>query len=213
LAKFISALKLENPILIGHSLGGVIATEYALRNQDKVRGLLLEDTGPPRGLPLSTLSEPFLLPLEFGSKMLMRNALRLAGLPRRGALAKALIEDALSASPGQYLAFSKAVSRWNVESVLPSLDIPILLVWGGKDRIMPLKIGRQYLHILSQAEMLIVPDAGHSPHLERPNAFAGALHQFIDRCVSESDSIISEISSRSLIDRISRWIRISIFGS
>jgi len=31
---------------------------------------------------------------------------------------------------------------------------------------------------------LTIPDAGHSPHLERPNAFAGALKQFVDQCVS-----------------------------
>jgi len=41
LDEFISTLDLENPILIGHSLGGVIATEYALRHPGSIRGLLL----------------------------------------------------------------------------------------------------------------------------------------------------------------------------
>jgi pimeloyl-ACP methyl ester carboxylesterase len=49
------------------------------------------------------------------------------------------------------------------------------------------------LQALPQAEMLVVPDAGHSPHLERPNAFAGALRQFIDQCVSNSGTSISEV--------------------
>lgn len=212
LAEFITVLNLKNPILVGHSLGGVVATEYSLRYPDTVRGLLLEDTGPPKGLPLSAFHGPFLLPLEFGSKLLMRNALRLAGLPRRGMLAKALVEDALAASSGQYIDFGIAVSRWNVESELPSLDLPVLLVWGGKDRIMSPRIAQHYLQTLPQADLLIIPDAGHSPHLERPNAFASILKQFVDQCASaESSPEFDEISPRNLRNRIIRWMRMTLF--
>jgi len=181
LAEFISALNLKNLILIGHSLGGVVATDYTLRNLNSVCGLLLEDTGPPNEILTGFFAQSLFIPLEFGSRILMRNALRLAGIPRRGDLARSLVLDALAASPGQYMAFTSAVSRWNVESDLPSLDVPTLIVWGSKDRIMPPRIGRLYLRSLPQAEMLIVPGAGHSPHLERPNFFAGALNQFIDK--------------------------------
>ncbi len=207
LAEFISALNLNNPILVGHSLGGVVATDFTLRHPSIVRGLLLEDTGPPNGLPSGLLSQSLLLPLEFGSRILMRNALRLAGIPKRGDLARALVQDAVAASPGQYLTFTRAVSRWNVESELPALDLPILLVWGGKDRITPPRIGRQYLQAIPQAEMLIVPSAGHSPHLERPNAFASILNQFIAQCVSTREVSKTEIDSKNLKDRIFSWMR------
>jgi len=103
----------------------------------------------------------------------------MAGIPRRGDLARALVQDAVAATPGQYLAFTSAVSRWNVEAELPELDLPVLLVWGAKDRIMHPRIGNQYLKALPQAEMLVVPDAGHSPHLEHPNIFASVLEQFV----------------------------------
>ena len=84
LAEFIITLNLENPILIGHSLGGVIATDFALRYPNSIRGLLLEDTGPPNGVHAGLLAQSLLLPLEFGSKILMRNALLFAGIPRGG---------------------------------------------------------------------------------------------------------------------------------
>ncbi len=209
LAEFIATLNLQNPILIGHSLGGVIATDYAVRFPGSICGLLLEDSGPPNGVPASLISQSALLPLEFGSKILMRNALRFAGLPRRGRLARALVADAIAAQSGQYMNFAYAVSTWDVTAELPTVDIPVLLIWGGKDRIMPPRIGKQYLRLLPQAEMLIVPDAGHSPHLERPNAFAGALHQFIDQCVAQPETPITEIPPRSIKDRIFRWIGIS----
>jgi len=192
LAEFISALKLDRPILVGHSLGGVIATDFVIRYPDIARGLVLEDTGPPEGVPGGFLAQSMLIPLEFGSKILMRNALRLAGIPRRGELVKALVQDALAATPGQYINFTSAVSRWNVEAKLPSIDIPVLLVWGGRDRIMSPKIGQNYVQQFPQAELVIVPDAGHSPHLERPNAFAGLLSQFINQ------STISEIAPKPI---------------
>lgn len=213
LDEFITGLRLEKPILIGHSLGGVIATEFALRYPGVLRGLLLEDTGPPNGTPGGSLAQSILWPLEFGSEVLMRNTLRLAGIPRRGAFAKALVQDALAASPGIYLAFSRAVTRWNVEAELPSLKIPIILVWGRKDRIMPPSIGHRYLRLIPQCEMLLVPDAGHSPHLERPNAFASVVNLFVKRCVSTPDSSFKEIPRKRFIDSVTRWIRSFIFNS
>jgi branched-chain amino acid transport system permease protein len=213
LAEFITELHIKNPILIGHSLGGVIATEFALRYPGALRGLILEDSGPPAGTPGGPLTQSILMPLELGSEVLMRNALRLAGIPRRGSFAKALVEDALAALPGQYLAFSRAVSRWNVEATLSTLAIPITLVWGRKDRIMPPSIGHQYLRRIPQAEMLLVPDAGHSPHLERPNAFASVVRQFVEKCVSESETSYKKIPRKNLIDSIARWIRSSFINS
>ncbi len=207
LAEFIQALALEKPILVGHSLGGVIATDFVIRFPEVARGLVLEDSGPPNGVPGGFLAQSMLIPLEFGSKILMRNALRLAGIPRRGDLAKALVQDALAASPGQYINFTSAVSRWNVEMKLSKINIPVLLVWGGRDRIMSKKIGRQYLQHIPQAELVIVPDAGHSPHLERPNAFAILLREFINQ------STLSEIAPKPIHERIARWMRKTLFNS
>lgn len=213
LAEFISALKIEDPIVVGHSLGGIVATDYALRYPDSVRGMLLENTGPPDGVPGGFLGQAVLLPLEFGSQILMRNTLRLAGIPRRGDLARDLVQDALAASPGQYIAFTGAVSRWNVESELPNLDLPVLLVWGGKDRIMPSRISQIYLSKLPEAKLVIVPDTGHSPHIERPNAFAGVLEQFVDRCVSSGRSEYQDVPPISLKDKLIRKISILFTGS
>jgi branched-chain amino acid transport system permease protein len=209
LAEFISQLNIKNPILVGHSLGGIIATDYALKYQDQIRGLLLEDTGPPGGLKFGSLAQSILLPLDLGSQIMMRNALRFAGLPRRGSLSKALVEDALAAAPGQYRLFSKAVTHWNVETDLPNFKKPLLLIWGGRDRIMPVRIGQQYTHMMPQAKMVVIPDAGHSPHLERPDAFARVLKQFINQCVSESEITPPAIPPRGVKDRILRRLRIS----
>lgn len=175
LAQFVAALHLTNFLLVGHSLGGVIAIEYALAHQDMLRGLVLVDTAPPEGLSLVGLARPLAAPLGFGNRMLMQRALRQVGLPRRGQLAQDLVSDALSTDPNQYIAFSEALKGWNVEDDLPSLRVPTLLIWGQNDRIMPSHIGKRYLDLLPRAEMVVLPGAGHSPQVEQPDEFAAVL--------------------------------------
>jgi pimeloyl-ACP methyl ester carboxylesterase len=175
LAQFVTALHLTNFLLVGHSLGGVIAIEFALAHQDMLRGLVLVDTAPPEGLSLVSLARPLAAPLGFGNRMLMQRALRQVGLPRRGQLAQDLVSDALSTDPNQYIAFSEALKGWNVEADLPSLRVPTLLIWGQNDQIMPGHIGKRYLDLLPMAQMVVIPGAGHSPQVEQPDEFAAVL--------------------------------------
>jgi pimeloyl-ACP methyl ester carboxylesterase len=210
LTEFLEALKVSAPIIVAHSFGGLVALEYVVRHQDQVRGLVLEDTGPPNGVPLTTLAEPFFLPLDFGSRRLMKRALRLAGIPRRGELSTSLVEDALAAAPGQYRAFSRAAGSWSIEASLPNLRLPTLLVWGSKDRIMPSRIGRQYLRLIPGSRLVTIPGAGHSPHLERPDAFAAVLREFVGK--QATDKVEAPTKSphprRSQIkETIARWLR------
>jgi pimeloyl-ACP methyl ester carboxylesterase len=176
LAQFVNALHLTNSILVGHSLGGVIAIEYALAHPDRLQGLVLVDTAPPEGLSLAaSLARPLAVPLGFGNRMLMQRALRQVGLPRRGQLAYDLVSDALSTDPNQYVAFSEALKGWSVEAALPSLHAPTLLIWGQNDKIMPGHIGKRYLDLLPLAQMVTLPGAGHSPQIEQPDEFAAIL--------------------------------------
>lgn len=210
LGDFLGALEITAPILIGHSFGGLVVIDYALRNQESIRGIVLEDTGPPDGLLLTDLTQPLFMPLELGSRELMKNALRLVGLPRRGELSDALVTDAMTSSR-QYRAFTRAAGKWSVESLLPDLQVPTLLVWGSKDHVMPARIGRRYLRLLPDAQMVTIPGAGHSPHLERPDEFAAILRDFVMKIPPFAD----DMSSKSPINKwtqfrttISRWFRV-----
>jgi branched-chain amino acid transport system permease protein len=200
LGQFLDALRLNDPILVGHSLGGVIVTEYALRRPNTTRGLVLVDTGPPNGLPLAALAEPFALPFKLKSRALMQTALRQAGAPHRGRLAKELVDDALATDPDQYVAFSRAVADWNVEAQLPRLRVPSLLVWGKGDRLLPPRIGRRYLELLPQARLVTLPGAGHSPHVEQPDEFAAVLGDFLTRLTARVERVPGK--PRSLLERL-----------
>ncbi len=108
----------------------------------------------------------------------MRSALRRVGLPRSGALAELLVDDAISTDPDLYMAFSHAVAAWDVSTVLPRLNVATLLIWGQRDELVPPRIGARYLQLLPHAKLVIVPGSGHSPPIERPRQFAAMLRAF-----------------------------------
>ena len=64
---------------------------------------------------------------------------------------------------------------------LHRIDVPTLLVWGGNDRVYPRELGDAYAKLIPDAKLVVVPECGHLPQIERREAFVAALHQFLDR--------------------------------
>jgi pimeloyl-ACP methyl ester carboxylesterase len=56
---------------------------------------------------------------------------------------------------------------------------PTLLVWGEHDGVVPLAVGRRLADLLPDAELAVVPGAGHSPMWDRPEAFNRLVTEFL----------------------------------
>jgi 3-oxoadipate enol-lactonase len=61
----------------------------------------------------------------------------------------------------------------------PDLQVPVAVVWGRDDRILPLRLGVQLVQELTDARLEVIDDAGHSPMLEQPQAFEEALRRAV----------------------------------
>jgi 4,5:9,10-diseco-3-hydroxy-5,9,17-trioxoandrosta-1(10),2-diene-4-oate hydrolase len=177
---FLGGLGIERAVIVGHSLGGLVATTFAIRFADKVLALVLEDTGPVAGITLGSITTPLLLPLEIKNRKMLRRALRRVGIPRVGPLAEALVEDALSAPRGLYYKFSRAAVAWKADDILHRINAPTLLIWGENDQVMPSRYAQGYLRRISDAQLALIPNAGHSPHIEQPQTFADEFYAFLD---------------------------------
>ncbi len=57
--------------------------------------------------------------------------------------------------------------------------MPTLLIWGDHDRMFPKEHALAYQRSIPAAKLLIVPECGHVPHIEKPDAFAAALEDFL----------------------------------
>ena len=202
---YIRAQRLE-PVLVGSSMGGRVALEVALRRPEVVRKLVLVNAlGVVR--PNVGLFYPLVVVPRVGEGLvgLMREALH--RLPTRtihhyarrylgvaGDVERLLDESFLTALremhsaegyPRAYASTVRALA--NRESYqagallerLAATGLPVMLVWGEGDRLLPLARAREAHRRLPGAHLEVIGGAGHAPQSERPEEFNRALEEFL----------------------------------
>jgi pimeloyl-ACP methyl ester carboxylesterase len=63
--------------------------------------------------------------------------------------------------------------------LLPRIDVPTLLIWGELDARSPLNVAHQFEEAIPDAELIVIPGAGHLSNLERPEQFNWAIREFL----------------------------------
>ena len=185
--------------IVGHSLGGGIAMQFAYQFPDRLERLVLVDSGGlgrevNAALRAATLpGAELVLPLLFGGAL--RQAGRLAGRGlgrlglRAGADVRGLAEglDSLGEGPGRRAFVHTARSVIDPlgqrvdarDRLYLSADVPTLVVWGERDRIIPLEHGRGAHELMPHSRFEVIPGAGHFPFNHDPERFAAILTDFI----------------------------------
>lgn len=173
--------------LLGHSIGGMVAQDFALTFPDRVGKLVLYATTPAFGGRDPAFAEAFLKarlgPLEGGRSMQEAAPEMLAGM-----LAEDADPDALPAATAAMAAVPEAAYRATVACLttfdrradLPRIAAPTLLIAGDRDQAAPLKTMQRMAEAIPAARIVVIPDAGHLIHLERPAAFAAAVRPFLE---------------------------------
>ena len=142
LAAFIERVREETGvkkiILVGHSMGGVIATSYSLLNPDRISRLILSSPGlRPYELP-SRIKETLAKALaHIMPTLLMSNELDATNVSRDADVVKAYVNDPLvhdRVSPKFYVEFMKETARLVREA--SRLAVPLLLLQAGEDRLV-----------------------------------------------------------------------------
>jgi len=176
---FLDALHIEKAAIVGHSMGGGTAIHFAVRHPDRVKKLLLVDSaGLPNPLPLlgRLTNLPILGELMYGMQ---------GNLMRRTALKTNWIHDPDFITDGYFenaTRFHKIKGSTEVMLTIPRkqflhtlsqdvralglLDIPALIVWGQRDKAIPLARGREMHALLKGSRFEVFDNAGHCPHDE-----------------------------------------------
>jgi len=153
---FMEALDLGRAVLVGHSLGGRVCMEVAMRHSDRVQKLVLVDT--------AGFSE-----LAFWGNLL-------------GALTWNLRRVLRLSKP--YPTFQKengGYGDWVCLEDLPAIEVPTLIVWSRFDPYYALGGARKAVRLLPQARLETLPCCGHAPHVKRRNTFNNLLREFLDQ--------------------------------
>jgi len=193
LSKFIANFHLDNPILVGHEIGGVIATLYTLRNPGKVRKLIIMDA------PLYSAAPPLVMRLLrtrlvgdlFTGDWFLKRILR-GGMVKPELMTDATVNDYLKPyhdDPGARSALLKCERELNLRPVLENevqahlgkIQTPTLLVWGDGDPYVPLDFAKKLKDDIPNSELYVVLHSGHYVQEERGEDVRAALKEFIDK--------------------------------
>ena len=180
LGSFLDALRFPRVTLVGHSMGGTIALQFALDHPERVEKLAVVN-------PLLQGSTAFGGRIKFLMLPLVRTlafaALRSEGLRRRvvrdfsfvGPLDDELAGDAARATYQSSTDSMLSCMRIDLTGRLASLQVPTLSVGTDHDRVI---VTRQYEWVPARTKALI-PETGHIPIVERPAQFNAILDEFL----------------------------------
>ena len=178
--------------LLGHSMGGGVALRVALAAPDRVRSLVLVDTGArsagPMGGVLTRLTHPLLRllgPARFHDRLVAPLARLVAGPDAPGVSepAAARFRDRLlDIDPRAYRALGIELSgQVDLTNRLPTLAMPTTVVVGERDAAGLRAAARELAAHLPNAVLEVVADAGHSPFDDQPEAVVALLHAHLAR--------------------------------
>jgi pimeloyl-ACP methyl ester carboxylesterase len=207
LVRYLQELRLRSLAVVGTSLGGGVALELALHHPRRVRRLVLVNSvglGRPRLQPqypilaLPGLGELGMRAAQRGlrvapARLIRRLAARLAAAdadPER-LLDDAYLEElrrmfAAEGYPEAYLATVRsllslpALARaFDATDRLAQVEVPVLLIWGGRDPIFPVENATRAHRLLPDSRLVVLEGAGHTPQAERPEEFNRAVLDFL----------------------------------
>jgi pimeloyl-ACP methyl ester carboxylesterase len=181
-------MKVEHFSLAGESMGGWVVADY------NIQALAAANTGP------SALPKPERLILSDAAGL--RSMHTTGPVQVQGTLADAagiaivfhdksrvtpeFVREAwamkMKANDGatqRLLRANAALDRETVGDKLETISIPTLVVWGDDDQLVPLADGREFAAKIPHARLIIVPESGHSPATEQPQAFVSAINEFL----------------------------------
>lgn len=172
----INKLKIKNPTLLGHSVGGRIAIKLAAKNPTLLHKLILEDSAgirPKRDIPkfifyFFAKIFKYLVPNIFNLKEKVRIKFY-----------KSLESDYLTT--GDLKETFTQILNEDLTDDLPKIETETLLIWGEKDPTLEasLKNGKRMYQLIENSKMAIIEDVGHFPHLENPERFVYYVKDFV----------------------------------
>ncbi|MDR7332411.1 alpha/beta hydrolase [Roseateles asaccharophilus] len=177
-------------IVAGNSLGGEIAWQLALADPARVAGLVLVDAAGydfvPESLPLGfriaripVLREPMRWVLP--RRAIEDSVLSVYGDPSR--VSAALVDRyyELTLREGNRVALMRRMDQLAPGPVerLPEIKVPTLILWGGKDRLIPPVWGEKFHAAIPGSRLVKFPALGHVPQEEDPAATLAALRDWL----------------------------------
>jgi len=163
-------LNLQKAVVVGSSMGGWMALEMAVRDTSRIKSLVLVG---PAGIaaPGVQPADIFLMPPEELIRSLFHDQTlaeqRLAEPVTPESLDIALKNRHTTAR----LAWEPRLHDPFLPKWLHRIDVPVKIIWGAEDRILPVAFTKEFSRLMPKAEIHIIAGCGHLPQVEKPDEF------------------------------------------
>jgi pimeloyl-ACP methyl ester carboxylesterase len=171
---FMDALGLKQVDLGGWSMGGGIAQHVAAEHPERVRRLMLFDAA---GIPEMPKWDLGLFTPDSPAQLDQLDALL---MPVKPNVPRFIARDIVRISKQNAWVIHRAIESMMTgqdatDKLLPGLKMPVLLVWGGEDRITPLSQGETMHRLVPQSQLDVIPGCGHLA----PRQCAGQIAPYV----------------------------------
>lgn len=186
LRDFLQQAGATKPILVGHSIGGMIVQQLLAENPDIARAVVLAQTSPAFGKPDGDWQKSFigarLGPLDRGESLVTLAPSLVGELvgddPDASGMDRA--RDCMASVPETtYRATMLALMGFDLRSALKNIAVPTLVLSGSRDNNAPAPMMAKMATFVPSAKYVELEGVGHLANLERPGAFNAALDQFL----------------------------------
>jgi 3-oxoadipate enol-lactonase len=185
LAGLLSGLNVDATHIVGISLGGAVAFQFAIDYPTMVKTLTIVNSAPSLGgtqeQAQQEVERRVATVQQFGMRA-MGEALspNLFPQPEHAALRETFNERWAENDPSAYIESTRSMLGWDVTDKLGSIQCPTLIIAADQD-YTPVTAKEAYVKLLPNAQMVVIPEAHHATPMERPEKFNVALTAFLAR--------------------------------
>ena len=198
LHRFIQALSLSGAVICGHSFGGLIALQYAIRYPYMTKALVLisafaapsDDASEKFLSSISAISHPF--HRSIGAKLKMHMTKLIAGgTPQAIAMeyevsaVRAIARQAEKTSRTTINQRLRIIQKTDLRPLLSAIQMPSLIVAGAKDRSYFLSCAQELYENIPDASLEVLEGGGHFCFLTRHDQFNAAFDEFLNERLAE----------------------------
>ncbi|MEB3102131.1 alpha/beta fold hydrolase [Ferviditalea candida] len=171
---FLDTLGYERVTICGSSLGGWIGLQLALIQAHRVKKLIVSDVAGVH-IPGRDSIDPFTLTVPQLTERCFYDTSR---LPKTPQLSEMPVEMIRNRAMFARLTWERGCDPKLLHR-LGGLSVPVLIVWGRQDELVPLSSGEKLKKAIPDSELFVIDECGHLPYVEKPEDFLNRIASFI----------------------------------
>jgi len=189
---FIELLRLENPLLVGQSMGGLNAIGYAIRHSERIKGLVVVDVGPEINPAGAERIREFSSTPELDSPAaFLERAIKFNPLRDPEVLRRSLFYNLRQLPSGKWTlkhdqrrsaedSARTSAGREHLAGQIEKISSPTLIIRGARSDILSDEAAQKFARTLPRARWVRVEGAGHNVQGDNPRGLLEAIDPFLD---------------------------------